>query len=172
MRWLILLLILVHSPAFAASLPGEPLPPFTSDDPKDWINAPPQSVDDLKGKVLLVDIWTFDCWNCYRSFPWLVGLEKTFEGEPFQVIGIHTPEFAHEKERPRVLAKTAEFGLHHPVMMDNDFAYWTALGNRYWPSFYLVDKQGRVRHRFIGETHAGDVRARQIETQIRELLNE
>ena len=121
---------------------------------------------------MLLDFWTFDCWNCYRSFPWLKELEQQFASEPFQVIGIHAPEFDHERVRENVVKKVAEFGLQHPVMLDNDFSYWRAMGNRYWPTFYLLDKQGRIRAYAVGETHRGDRNAKTIERTIRELLAE
>jgi thiol-disulfide isomerase/thioredoxin len=149
-----------------------PLPEFTSSRADDWINGPALSVAGLRGRVLLVDVWTYGCWNCYRSFPWLNGLEERLAEEPFQVVGIHSPEFERERDRARVAAKVGEFGLRHPVMIDNDLSYWRALRNRYWPSFYLVDKQGTIRHRFEGETHAGDRRAVAIEQRIEALLAE
>ncbi len=165
-------LVLSASTAYADAGDGQPLPAFTTQDPGHWFNSAPLRVADLRGEVLLLDVWTFDCWNCYRSFPWLNGLEARLADRPFRVIGIHSPEFAHERDPARVATKVAEFGLHHPVMLDNDLAYWRALGNRYWPAFYLVDKNGRIRHRHVGETHAGDDRARLIEDQIRQLLAE
>ncbi len=148
-----------------------PLPEF-SGQASDWINSGTLSVADLHGKVVLLDFWTFDCWNCYRSFPWLIELEERFKAQDLQVIGIHTPEFSHEKKRENVIAKAQEFGLHHPIMMDNNFDYWKAMSNRYWPAFYLVDKKGNIRASYIGETHKGDVNARQIEQQIELLLAE
>jgi hypothetical protein len=99
-------------------------------------------------------------------------LEERLAGQPFQVIGIHSPEFEREQDRARVAAKVEEFGLRHPVMIDNDLAYWRALRNRYWPTFYLVDKRGTIRHRFAGEMHAGDRRALAIEQRIQTLLAE
>lgn len=152
--------------------PPRPLPAFHTQDARDWLNSPPLRTEDLRGRVLLIDFWTFDCWNCYRSFPWLKALEARLDGEAFQVIGVHTPEFEHEKLRTNVIAKIDEFGLSHPVVMDNDFRYWRAFDNRYWPAFYLVDKQGQIRHRFVGETHAGDARAEAVEREIRALLAE
>ena len=148
------------------------LPAFTSDTPQDWFNSEPLKVEGLRGKVVLLDFWTFDCWNCYRSFPWLKDLEARLADEPFTVIGIHSPEFEHERDRNNVAAKIEEFQLRHPVMLDNDFKYWRALNNRYWPAFYLIDKQGRVRHLHVGETHVGDARAKQIEAEIQTLLRE
>lgn len=148
------------------------LPEFTHTSEAAWINTTPLTRADLSGKVVLIDVWTFDCWNCYRSFPWLTRLEAALDNEAFTVIGIHSPEFEHEKNRAAVVRKAAEFKLHHPIMLDNDLSYWNALGNRYWPAFYLIDKQGRARGYWVGETHSGDKRARQIESAIRKLLNE
>jgi len=148
------------------------LPEFNNNNPAQWFNSKPLKRADLKGKVVLLDVWTYGCWNCYRSFPWLNELEASLSSENFLVIGIHTPEFGHEKDASNVLKKIKEFKLHHPVMMDNDFSYWKALGNRYWPTFYIIDKQGRIRSVHIGETHAGDQNARRIEAEIRQLLAE
>ena len=164
--------VLLFRPATGGALKQpQPLPEFTGK-ATDWINSEPLTVDDLKGKVVLLDFWTFDCWNCYRSFPWLTDLEQRFASQGLQLIGIHTPEFAHEKKRENVIAKTKEFKLHHPVMMDNDFKYWKAMQNRYWPTYYLVDKKGNIRASYIGETHKGDANARSIEQEITRLLAE
>jgi len=145
---------------------------FTHHSAEEWINSKPLKLADLKGKVVLLDFWTFECWNCYRSFPWLNSLEKKFADKAVQVIGIHSPEFKHEHDRKQVEAKVEEFKLHHPVMMDNDFSYWKALKNRYWPAFYIVDKQGVMRGKFFGETHEGDSNAQGIERLIEKLLKE
>lgn len=147
-----------------------PAPEFTHQSPDAWINSGPLSIGDLQGKVVLIDFWTFDCWNCYRSFPWLTAMENRLPEDQFMVVGIHTPEFEHEKIREDIVAKTREFGLHHPVMIDNDSSYWKAMHNRYWPSYYLLDKQGQVRAVFVGETHAEDEQAERIEKTIRLLL--
>jgi len=87
-------------------------------------------------------------------------------------VGVHTPEFEHEKSRAAVKRHVAEHDVRRPVMLDNDFSYWNAMGNRYWPTFYLVDKSGRVRQRIDGEVRPGDDRAAQIEAQIERLLAE
>ena len=159
--------------AFAYQLPrGQAAPEFTHTDPDAWINSAPLKLTELRGKVVLLDFWTFDCWNCYRSFPWLKSLEERYTGQGLTVIGVHTPEFKHERVRENVVRKVAEFGLPHAIMMDNDFSYWKAMGNRYWPAFYLIDKEGRVRSRHIGETHANDANAKTIESQIEQLLAE
>ncbi len=151
---------------------GNKLPEFTHQNPSDWFNSQPLALSDLKGKVVLIDFWTFGCWNCYRSFPWLNDLEERLKDKDFLVIGVHTPEFEHEKDLNRIAAKIKEFKLHHPVMVDSDFSYWKAMNNRYWPTFYLVDKQGNIREKFIGETHKGDKRAQKIEASIQHLLTE
>ena len=149
-----------------------PLPEFTQTEQQDWLKSKPLTKADLNGNVVLIDIWTFACWNCYRSFPWLNSLETSFKNQNFKVIGIHSPEFDYEKNPQSVLAKMNEFQLNHPVMIDNHFNYWKALNNRYWPTYYLVDKSGNIRHRFIGETHADTRKSKKIETAIRQLLAE
>jgi thiol-disulfide isomerase/thioredoxin len=148
------------------------LPEFTQRRASDWINSPPLRVSALRGKVLLLDVWTFECWNCYRSFPWLTAMEQRLAGESFAVIGIHSPEFERERDRAAVAAKAREFGLAHPIMIDNDMRYWRALDNRYWPAYYLVDKHGRIRAVYVGETHADTPQARKIEAELRDLLAE
>lgn len=151
---------------------GEPAPEFTHQAEENWINSAPVSLESLRGQVVLIDFWTFDCWNCYRSFPWLNEVHKRLAGHGLQIIGVHSPEFRHEREPQRVAAKVREFKLEHPVMIDNDFSYWKALGNQYWPAFYLIDKRGQLRYRFAGETHSGDRRALEIERRIGELIAE
>ena len=169
------LMVLVFTMYFAntyAKSANFDLPQFTQQSPDRWINTKPITVEDLKGKVVLVDIWTYGCWNCYRSIPWLNSLEEKFPKEKFIIVGIHTPEFDHETEREKVIAKCEEFKVTHPVMMDNDFAYWKALRNRYWPTFYVADKSGVVKGVFIGETHQGDKRAKDVERLIEKLIGQ
>ncbi len=149
-----------------------PLPEFTHQQSDAWINSEPLTVNALKGKVVLVDVWTFGCWNCYRSFPWLKDLETRYADQGFQVIGIHTPEFDREKVRQNVIDKVHEFNLKHPVMIDNNFSYWRALNNHYWPSYYLVDRQGIVRFHFVGEMHKNTDKAKVIDQEIERLLAE
>ena len=97
-------------------------PEFTHSAAQDWINSPPLTLEALRGRVVLIDFWTFDCWNCYRSFPWLHSLEERFTEQGLSVVGVHSPEFKHERERANVVKKVAEFKLSHPVMLDNDRA--------------------------------------------------
>ena len=165
--------IITFTPSLAGTL-SEPFPAaeFHHNTSRDWINSEPLSLDDLKGKVVLLDFWTFDCWNCYNSFPWMNKLEKRHQMEGLQVIGVHTPEFSHEKIRSNIEAKAKEFKLHHPIMIDNDFTYWRAMHNKYWPAFYIIDKKSNVRAVYFGETHEGDQQAKEIEKKIKELLIE
>ncbi len=170
---LLILLLFISTVVYAAKInPPATMPEFTQVDENAWFNSKPLRSENLRGKVVLIDVWTYGCWNCYNSFPWLRSVEAKFADQDFTVVGIHTPEFAHEKERNNVLKKIEEFELHHPVMMDNDKAYWRALRNRYWPAYYIVDKKGNIRDAFIGETHEGDRRAKKIEKLITKLLKE
>lgn len=147
------------------------LPPLPSD-PGAWINSSPLSRAELAGEVVLLHFWAFECWNCYRSFPWLNGLGDEIDDPDFRIVGVHTPEFEREKERTAVIARARHFELEHPVLLDNDYAYWRAMGNRFWPAWYLVDRSGTVRSVFVGETHAGDPQARRIADEVRSLLAE
>ena len=147
-----------------------PAPEFTQTDEDAWINSKPLKLADLEGKVVLIDVWTYGCINCTRSIPWLKHLEKRFKDQPFQIVGIHSPEFPWEKVRFAVKSKTKSLGLSHPVMMDNDFAYWKALGNQYWPAFYLVDQSSNMVAGAIGEIHIDQPQALAMEERIEQLL--
>ncbi len=107
-----------------------------------------------------------------RSKPWVHGVKKKYASQSFQVIGIHTPEFSFEKERSQVERVSKKHGDDFPIMMDNDYAFWNALGNRYWPSFYLVDKQGIIVKRVYGEMHQGTSRSKNFENEIERLLSQ
>lgn len=179
--WVFVLLIIVSGyslfggvtvSAAKHDLIGQAAPEFSQSTPQDWLNSEPLSLEKLRGEVVLIDFWTFGCWNCYNSFPWLNELEANFRDRPFRVIGVHSPEFSHEKDRQKLAQKIAEFKLKHPVMIDNDFTYWRAMHNRYWPSFYVLDKQGVIRGFYAGETHQGDSQARRIGSLISRLLKE
>ena len=147
-------------------------PEFTHAAATDWINSAPLKLGEFSGRVLLIDVWAFECWNCYHSFPWVKSLEAKFGKDGLAVLGVHSPELPDEHVRANVIAKVKEFGLQHPVMLDNDFSYWKALDNQYWPAFYVIDKQGRVRGIFVGETHVDDLQAHKVETLIAKLIAE
>jgi len=148
------------------------IPEFSQTSATEWFNSKPLNKKDLLGKVTLIDFWTFDCWNCYRSFPWLHGVEKTYRDKGFQIIGIHSPEFEYEKVHSNIKAKIKKFKITNAVMVDNDMSFWRAMNNRYWPSYYLVDKKGQVRANFVGETHKKSSQANKIESLIEKLLAE
>jgi thiol-disulfide isomerase/thioredoxin len=166
-----------HSvPGLAAPAPsaatGVAAPEFNHGRDADWLNSKPLTLSGLRGKVVLLDIWTTDCWNCYHSFPWLRGVTDRFAARGLVVLGVHSPEFEREKNRPGIAARLKEYGLTNPQMLDDDFSYWRKLNNRYWPAFYLIDKQGRIRTLLVGEQHVGDRSAREFEEQIERLLGE
>jgi thiol-disulfide isomerase/thioredoxin len=164
--------VILSASAIAEDIDAVPAPEFTQADADDWLNSPPLKLTELRGQVLMLHVWAFECWNCYRSFPWQNDVEARYAPKGLRVIGVHAPEFDHEKDAERVRAKMQEFKLDHPMMLDNDFHYWRALGNRYWPAYYLIDKQGLIRATYVGETHAGDTRAMAIEKKLQELLAE
>jgi len=173
--WLTIFLVLITlhaSSIFAAKKLPRAAPEFTHTERGAWLNSTPLSLEQLRGKVVLFDFWTFDCWNCYRSFPWLHALEDQFKNQAFSVIGIHTPEFEHERHKGMLEEKIKLFRLRHPIMMDNDFSYWNAVGSRYWPSFYLIDKKGLIRASYIGQTDEGGTQAKKIEAMVDTLLAE
>ena len=173
----VLLSLLVALGAVAFSFPSqakEPyaIPEFTQTSAQEWLNSKPLTKKDLLGKVTLVDFWTYGCWNCYRSFPWLHAVEKQYKPKGFQIIGIHSPEFDHEKIHANIKQNIKKFKISNPVMVDNNMAFWKRMNNRYWPSYFIVDKKGKVRANFIGETHKGDPQAKKIEALIAGLLAE
>lgn len=167
-------LITVAALFVGAAQGGDPAaaPPFTHLRAEEWLNSPPLRWDDLRGQVVLLDVWAAECWNCYRSIPWLQSLEQRYRARGFKIIGVHTPELASERSKAHVQSRARELGFNDPIMLDNDYSYWNALNNQYWPSFYFVDRQGRLRGRAVGETHIGDANARQIEAQLEKLLDE
>lgn len=147
-------------------------PAFTHRDATAWINSAPLDLAMLRGRVVLLDVWTFDCRNCYRSIPWLTGIDKRYGPQGVQLIGVHTPEFDYERVRGNVEKKVKQFGIVHPVMIDNDYSYWNALDAQFWPTYYLIDRRGNIRAQYVGEMHAGHARARMVEAKIEELLGE
>jgi len=130
-----------------------------------WFNSEPLTLSQLKGKVVLVDFWTYTCINCIRTLPYLKNWYAKYKDKGFVIIGVHTPEFEFEKDANNVARAIADFGLEYPVMQDNDYATWRAYDNRYWPAKYLIDKEGRIRY-----THFGEGAYDETEKVIQELL--
>lgn len=134
----------------------------------EWLNSSPLSLaKDLKGKVVLVDFWTYSCINCIRTFPYLRRWYDTYKDKGFVIVGVHTPEFAFEKEKTNVQKAVTDYMLTYPVVQDNDFLIWNAYDNQYWPAHYLIDKDGFIRY-----THFGEGQYVETENAIRQLLEE
>jgi cytochrome c biogenesis protein CcdA/thiol-disulfide isomerase/thioredoxin len=126
-----------------------PVPPL--DGANLWLNSPPLSVEQLRGKVVLIDFWTYSCINCLRTLPYLKTWAGKYRDQGLVVIGVHTPEFAFEKDIANVKRAVKDLGITWPVALDNDHVIWSAFKNRYWPAHYFVDANGRVRFHHFGE---------------------
>lgn len=134
---------------------------------ENWINSKPLTKADLKGKVVLVDFWTYSCINCIRTQPYLEGWYETYKDEGFVVLGVHAPEFAFEKVPANVQKAVRQAKLTYPIALDNDFQTWSAFKNQYWPSSYLIDGEGNVRR-----VHYGEGEYKETEQAIRTLIRE
>jgi thiol-disulfide isomerase/thioredoxin len=117
----------------------------------EWLNGPPLTMSQLRGKVVLVEFWTYTCVNWRRTFPYVRAWADKYKDQGLVVIGVHTPEFAFEKDVGNVRHAVKEIGVTFPVAIDSQFAIWGAFGNQYWPALYFVDTQGRIRHHHFGE---------------------
>ncbi len=120
-----------------------------------WINSPPLTAAHLKGKVVLVEFWTFDCINCVRTLPAMRALASAYPDTDVVIVGVHTPELDHERDARNVERAVKRLEVRYPVAIDNDYAIWRAFGNRYWPALYLIDRRGVIRHTHVGELHQG-----------------
>jgi len=142
-----------------------PAPDFTNT--QRWFNTRPLSMRALRGRVVLVDFWTYTCVNCLRTLPYLKAWDARYRRAGLVIVGVHTPEFPFEKDAGNVAAAIAREGLRYPVVQDNDYGTWDAYGNQYWPAHYFVDARGHVRYAHFGEGDYGH-----SEQVIRELLRE
>jgi thiol-disulfide isomerase/thioredoxin len=141
------------------------LPPLTGLGP--WFNSPPLTREQLKGKVVVIDFWTYSCINCLRSIPYVKAWDERYRRDGLVVIGVHAPEFAFEREPANVARAIKDLGIRYPVALDNGYVLWRALQNNYWPAHYFVDAEGRIRYHHFGE---GDYDG--SERVIRQLLAE
>jgi cytochrome c biogenesis protein CcdA/thiol-disulfide isomerase/thioredoxin len=132
-----------------------------------WINSPPLTADQLKGHVVLVDFWTYSCINCLRSIPYVRAWAERYKDSGLIVIGVHTPEFAFEKDADNVRRAVSELKITYPVPLDNDYKIWKAFNNSYWPADYMVDATGHIRFH-----HFGEGKYDETEQQIQTLLKE
>jgi cytochrome c biogenesis protein CcdA/thiol-disulfide isomerase/thioredoxin len=132
-----------------------------------WLNSPPLTPQALRGKVVLIDFWTYSCINCLRALPYVKSWYQRYKDQGLVVIGVHAPEFAFEKDAGNVTRAVHELGITYPVALDNNYAIWKAFDNQYWPAHYFIDAQGRIRGHHFGEGDYAD-----SEQLIRRLLTE
>jgi thiol-disulfide isomerase/thioredoxin len=137
---------------------GEPAPEIRG--VAAWINSPPLTIASLRGRVVLVDFWTFSCINCIRTVPFVRALYARYRPFGLEIVGVHSPEFSFERVEAGVREATRRHGVTWPVAMDNDKRTWQAFGNHYWPHVYLIDRAGRFRFDYIGEGHDDEIQAR------------
>jgi thiol-disulfide isomerase/thioredoxin len=150
---------------FSASMTGQLAPEFSQ--LRGWINSPPLTLKELRGKVVLLDFWTFSCINCVRTLPHMKQLHMMYDSDKFVLVGVHTPEFAFEKLQENVEAAVQRFRIEYPVANDSENATWKLYGNQYWPRQTLIDSKGR-----ISWEHAGEGDYDKMENKVRELVAE
>ncbi|HAU81672.1 MAG TPA: cytochrome C biogenesis protein, partial [Stenotrophomonas sp.] len=154
-----------------AAAPGQPLPvegtPPSLAGATGWLNSPPLDAQALRGKVVLVDFWTYSCINCLRAMPYVREWAERYRDHGLVVIGVHAPEFAFERNLANVQRAVKDLKVTYPVAIDNDFAIWRGFNNKYWPAHYFIDAQGRIRAHHFGEGNYA-----QSEQIIRQLLRE
>lgn len=132
-----------------------------------WFNSEPLTLDQLKGKVVIIDFWTYSCINCQRTMPYLRKWWETYQDKGLVIIGVHSPEFEFEKTEKNVAQAIKDFKLPYPIVQDNNFSTWRAYNNRYWPAKYVIDKEGYIRY-----THFGEGAYNETEKVIQDLLKE
>lgn len=153
------------SPAILVSEDKSPsAPEFAAGD---WINSEPLTLKSLRGRVVLVEFWTFGCYNCRNTLPAIKSLDARYREKGLTIVGVHSPEFADEKKLENVRREVAELEIHYPVVTDDDYATWRAYDVAAWPTIFVLDKSGRIRWMHVGEG-AYD----QTEQVIQKLLDE
>src|SRR5512132_823928 len=134
----------------AAELPVEGMMP-SLDGATGWLNSPPLTTSGLRGRVVLVNFWTYTCINWLRTLPYVRAWAERYSDQGLTVIGVHTPEFDFEHDLDNVRREVTDLRVDYPVVVDNDYRIWTAFANLYWPALYFVDAQGQIRHHRFGE---------------------
>lgn len=165
-RLLALLCLASILPAAAAApvlAKGAVAPEFAGID--QWLGSPPLTMEQLRGKVVLVDFWTYSCINCLRTLPYVAQWHAKYKERGLVVVGVHTPEFPFERSSANVRTAMTRFGVTWPVAQDNRYATWAAYRNQYWPAVYLIDRTGRIVH-----THAGEGQYAETAAVIERLL--
>ena len=147
--WIALAFIGVSQAQFLKPGQTAPAPEFRG--VTEWINSGPLTMAKLRGKVVLVHFWTNGCYNCKNNYPHYKAWQERYAGKDVVIVGIHTPETPGERDVDRIKAQAAKHGLKFPIAVDNDRSNWNAWNNRYWPTVYVVDRQGRVRYGWEGE---------------------
>ncbi len=132
-----------------------------------WHNTNPFSLESKRGQVVMVKFWTFGCYNCVNTMPYVNAWHDKYADEGLLIVGVHYPEFDFERDLEAVIASSAERGLEYPIAQDNTGATWRAYENRYWPTMYLIDKNGNIRY-----THIGEGAYDETERKIQQLLSE
>jgi cytochrome c biogenesis protein CcdA/thiol-disulfide isomerase/thioredoxin len=132
-----------------------------------WLNSPPLTAESLRGKVVLVDFWTYSCINCLRTLPYVKAWAEKYRDQGLVVIGVHAPEFAFERDIGNVTKEAKKLGIDYPIAIDNNYSIWRAFNNQYWPAHYFIDATGHIRYQHFGE---GDYA--QSERVIQELLRQ
>ncbi|MEI2454426.1 MULTISPECIES: thioredoxin family protein [Lysobacter] len=157
-----LLAVACRGQAQAEPAGSAPAPEFVGIDR--WINSPPLTLAGLRGKVVLVEFWTYACINCIHVTPHVNEWHRRYRDRGLVVVGVHTPEYEEERRPANVQAAVKRYAIEYPVALDNDYRTWNAYRNRFWPALYLIDRQGRVVYRHIGEGgyEATDARIREL----------
>ena len=132
-----------------------------------WINSEPMTLKSMRGRVVLVEFWTFGCYNCRNTLPSVKEWDARYREKGLTIVGIHSPEFDDEKKLENLRREVASLGIHYPVVTDNDYATWRAYGVEAWPTIFVLDKSGRIRW-----THVGEGAYDQTEQAIQKLLAE
>lgn len=118
---------------------------------REWINSAPLSLPKLRGKVVLVEFWTYSCSNCLHVLPYVAQWHERYAGQGLVVIGVHTPEYDYERSSANLRAAVERLQIRFPVVQDNDYRIWNAYANRFWPALYLIDRTGRIVYHHFGE---------------------
>jgi len=130
-----------------------------------WLNSDPLTIQQLQGKVVLVDFWTYTCINCIHTLPYVTSWYDKYKDQGLVVVGVHTPEYPFERSTANVKDAIKRFNIHYPVAQDNRYATWEAYNNQYWPAYYLIDKSGKIVY-----THFGEGDYAETEATIKRLL--
>jgi thiol-disulfide isomerase/thioredoxin len=147
-----------------------PIPEFTHHSAEDWVNSDPLTLAGLRGKVVMVEFWAFDCVNCLNSRPWIDSLLRDKSPAGLVIVSVHTPELREEESRTNVRRAVERLNIHNPVMMDQNKSYWYALRNQAWPTYYLIGRDGLLYGSVRGEMHVGDPNAKRVEAALDQLL--